>query len=369
MLRESPSTAEVVSITGGALDQGSPDSWPQPLRLAPLPSPGNVVRTAGRFGPLIGASPPMLGLYELIARVAPTSASVLISGETGTGKELVAETIHSLSRRSKEAFLPLNCGGVSPSLIESELFGHERGSFTGAERLHKGYFERAHRGTLFLDEITEMPADLQVKLLRVLETSLVSRVGGSGAIKVDVRIIAATNQRPEQAVATGRLRQDLLYRLDVFPMTTLPLRKRGGDVGLLAEEFLSALNAAEGTAKKFTATCLDRLSRHSWPGNVRELRNVVHRAYILAEQNVGVGCLPFSPLDIIDDASEPIGGKAGASNVVTPLGTTIAEAERRLILATLAHVGDKSTAAKMLGISIKTLYNRLTAYRPRRTDQ
>ena len=223
-------------------------------------------------------------------------ASVLIAGETGTGKEVVAQAIHSLSHRSKEAFLPLNCGAVSAALIESELFGHERGSFTGADRLHRGYFERADRGTLFLDEITEMPGDLQVRLLRVLETSVVGRVGGTQTLEINVRIIAATNQRPEEAIAAGLLREDLLYRLNVFPLMLPPLRERGEDVVLLADAFLGDLNVAEGTAKKFTAACLERLRRHAWPGNVRELRNVVHRAFILAEENVGVDCLPLPPL-------------------------------------------------------------------------
>ena len=309
-----------------------------------------------RLGPLIGASEQMQSVYELIGRVARTSAGVLISGETGTGKELVAQTIHALSRRSKLAFVALNCGGVSPSLIESELFGHERGSFTGADRLHKGYFERADRGTLFLDEITEMPADLQIKLLRVLETSVVGRVGGTETIEVDLRIIAATNQPPEQAVAAGRLRQDLLYRLNVFPLTIPPLRERGDDTLLLAGQFLNALNAAEGTAKSFTAACLARFRRHTWPGNVRELRNVVHRAYILAGEKVGVDA-PSLGTPLLRAVSD-------ASSLVTRLGTTLAETERRLILATLGHVGgDKEQAAQALGISVKTLYNRLRQYK------
>ena len=185
------------------------------------------LRKLGRFGSLVGASPAMQAVYDLIGRVARTDATVLITGETGTGKELVAPTIHSLSRAARKPFLPVNCGAISANLIESELFGHERGSFTGADRSHKGYFERAHRGTLFLDEITEMPLELQVKLLRVLETGTVTRVGGNEPIKVDVRVLAATNRRPEEAVRAGKLREDLLYRLNVFPIALPPLRERG----------------------------------------------------------------------------------------------------------------------------------------------
>jgi len=311
------------------------------------------LRKLGRFASLIGASPAMQKVYDLITRVARTDASVLITGETGTGKEMVAETIHALSRRSKEAFLPVNCGAVSANLIESELFGHERGSFTGADRMHKGYFERAHRGTLFLDEIAEMPVELQVRLLRVLETSSVTRVGGSESIQVDVRIIAATNHRLEEAVAAGKLREDLLYRLNVFRIQIPPLRERGDDVDLLAEEFLKELNAAEGTAKRFTRSCLDRLRQHHWPGNVRELKNVVQRAFILAEEHVGVDSLPLGVTE-----------EVAASSLVMRVGTPIAEIERRMILATLDEFeGDKKKVADVLQMSLKTLYNRLREYK------
>ncbi|MBX6394041.1 MAG: sigma-54-dependent Fis family transcriptional regulator, partial [Burkholderiales bacterium] len=185
------------------------------------------LRGLGRFGHILGNSPVMQKLYDQIARVAPTSATVLLIGESGTGKELAAQTLHDLSRRKKKPFLPLNCGAVSPNLIESELFGHEKGSFTGADRQHKGYFERADGGTLFLDEITEMPLELQVKLLRVLETGMVMRVGTNTPIPVDVRVIAATNRNPAKAVQEGKLREDLYHRLNVFPITLPPLRERG----------------------------------------------------------------------------------------------------------------------------------------------
>ena len=296
----------------------------------------------------------MQAVYDLIGRVARTDASVLITGETGTGKDVVALTIHSLSRRSKEAFLPVNCGAISANLIESELFGHERGSFTGADRMHKGYFERAHRGTLFLDEITEMPLELQVRLLRVLETATVTRVGGNEPIKIDVRILAATSLRVEEAVAASKLREDLFYRLNVFPIALPPLRERGEDVELLAEQCLGELNAASGTAKHFTRACLERLRRHSWPGNVRELKNVIQRAFILAEEDVGVDSLPLGVTEVVP-----------ASSVVMRVGTPIAEMERRLILATLDQCdGDKKKAADVLKISLKTLYNRLNEYKP-----
>jgi DNA-binding NtrC family response regulator len=295
----------------------------------------------------------MQKVYDLVAKVARTEATILITGDTGTGKEVAAQTIHQLSRRSRGTFLPLNCGAVSPNLIESELFGHERGSFTGADRAHKGYFERAGGGTLFLDEVTETPLESQVKLLRVLETGTVIRVGGTEPIKVDVRVIAATNRVPEEAVAGGKLREDLLYRLNVFPIHLPTLWERREDIELLAEHFLGQLNKQEGTSKEFTRAAMERLRTHRWPGNVRELRNVVHRAFILAEDAVGVDALP---LGVKDDAD--------GSSLLMKVGISIAEAERRLILATLEHVeGDKKKAADLLKISLKTLYNRLNVYR------
>jgi DNA-binding NtrC family response regulator len=357
---------------GDSLRRGNGDHLPSPLsdraardlEMRSANALREELRDVGRFGPLIGASAPMQAVYDLIGRVACTGAGVLISGETGTGKEIVAQTIHSLSHRSHEAFLPLNCGALSSTLIESELFGHERGSFTGADRLHRGYFERADRGTLFLDEISEMPSELQVRLLRALEASAVSRVGGVQSIKVDVRIIAATNLEPGQAVAAGRLRQDLLYRLNVFPIGLPPLRDRGDDVLLLAEEFLRELNLAEGSAKTFTPACLEQLRRQTWPGNVRQLRNVVHRAFILAEDELGVADLLLPRREGIVTDAWRVTHELGASNLVTRLGTSLASAERGLILATLEHChGDKKSAAEVLGLSVKTIYNRLREYK------
>jgi DNA-binding NtrC family response regulator len=311
------------------------------------------LRRLGHFGAIVGGSRAMQPVYDLVGKVAPTDAAVFVLGETGTGKELVAQTLHDMSKRAKHAFLPINCGAVSPTLIESELFGHEKGSFTGADKSHRGHFERAHEGTLFLDEITEMPVDLQVKLLRVLETGRVLRVGANEPVQVDVRVIAASNRPPEQAVADGKLREDLYYRLNVFPIALPPLRAREDDVVLLAEHFLAEMNkTTPETPKAFTKAAHDRLRAHGWPGNVRELRNVVQRAFILAEHDIGVDALP---LGIVEE-------RLGTSLQIR-VGTPIDEAERRLILATLEHcAGDKKKASELLKISLKTLYNRLNVY-------
>jgi two-component system response regulator AtoC len=318
--------------------------WVPPADQGPEPSP--ETRQADRLELLLGASPPMQELYEMLRRVAPTEAPVFLIGESGTGKDLAAQSVHLLSRRAKAPFLPLNCGAISPTLIESELFGHEQGSFTGAERRHKGYFERAHLGTLFLDEITEMPIELQVKLLRALETGQVARIGGDTAIDVDVRVVAATNRDPHQAVKDGKMREDLLYRLQVFPVYMPPLRERGADIDLLAEYFLGQLNERQGTGKAWTAASLDQLRAYSWPGNVRELKNVVHRSFIMAEDEITPGCLPpawvgdFSPL----------------SRQTFQIGATCEEVRGWLIKATLgAYDGNKSKAAEILGISPEML--------------
>jgi two-component system, NtrC family, response regulator HydG len=315
---------------------------------SPDAEPVSVPQEIGRLGLLLGASPPMQELYVMINRVAPTDASVLLIGESGTGKDLAAQTVHLLSRRSKAPFLPLNCGAVSPTLIESELFGHEPGSFTGADRRHKGYFERAHKGTLFLDEITEMPIDLQVKLLRVLETGSVLRIGADAPVDVDVRVIAATNRDPHKAVEEGKMREDLLYRLQVFPIHMPPLRDRGDDIPLLADHFLDLLNERQGTAKAWTEDALLRLRAHPWPGNVRELKNVVHRAFIMADDEIAARCLPR-------EVSE-----AMARGLNVQVGASIVEVRRRLIAATLeASGGDERRAADLLGISVETLQSHL----------
>ena len=318
------------------------------------------LRELGRFGELIGGAESMQKVYGLIEQVAPTDSTVLVLGETGTGKELVAETIHRLSPRSRRAFVPMNCAAVSANLIESELFGHERGSFTGAERTRKGLFERAEGGTVFLDEIAEMSLDLQAKLLRVLETRKVVRVGGDEHIAVDVRVVAATNRDPREAVKMGRLREDLLYRLLVFPIKLPPLRDRRDDIELLVQHFVAGHNARMGTKKRMTAAALEQLHQRPWPGNVRELKHVVERAFIVATDQIGVECLEEAePLVPANGTSQ----SPGASEQVGDASVSLAESERRLILKALVDSGgSKKRAAEALGISLKTLYNRLKRY-------
>jgi two-component system response regulator AtoC len=312
----------------------------------------------GSFGELVGTDARMREVYDHISRVSPTNATVLIIGESGTGKDVAARTIHSLSRRRRGPFVALNCGAISPTLIESEIFGHERGSFTGADRRHHGVFERAQRGTLFLDEVTEMPIDLQVKLLRVLETGSFTRTGGETPIAVDVRFLASTNRKPEDAVKQGLLREDLYYRLKVFQLAMPPLRERTEDVGPLSEHFLEQIAASEGAPKRLTAEALQVLSEYRWPGNVRELKNTIYSAYILAGESITPDSLPA-------EVKTPRVADVTVDHALrVHVGMTMAEAERRLIVATLSHFdGSKMKAAKMLGISLKTLYNRLHEYR------
>jgi DNA-binding NtrC family response regulator len=305
----------------------------------------------GRFGRLYGSSTVMQEVYRMIEKVAPTEATVFITGESGCGKELVARTIHERSPRARGAFVAINCGAIPQNLIEAELFGHERGAFTGANRQHRGCFERAEGGTLFLDEITEMTPEMQVRLLRVLETGRFVRVGGDGEIRTNVRVLAATNRDAMDAVRDGRLREDLMYRLAVFPIALPPLRERDGDTELLAEHFLQNLNVEGGTAKRFSRAALTTIRAYHWPGNVRELKNAVHRAFIMAEDVV--------ELDLAGLACPAVEGEC----LRMPVGTSLAEMERQAIFATLDHCrGNKRRAAEMLGVSLKTLYNRLTAY-------
>jgi DNA-binding NtrC family response regulator len=311
------------------------------------------LRRLGRFGCLIGASEAMQRVYDLIGRVAPTGSTVLVTGETGVGKELVARMVHELSPRARRPFVAVNCGAVPASLIESELFGHERGSFTGASRQREGILRQADRGTLFLDEVTEMPVELQVKLLRVLETGSFLPVGGDRPRQIDVRVVAATNRDPEDAVAKGKLRDDLLYRLNVFPIEVPPLRERAEDIDLLAEHFLEEMNRGAAPPKRLGEAALRKLRAHAWPGNVRELKNAIERAHILAGEEIGPDNVPLK------GAPAPVGGPA----VQVPVGSSLEDAERQVILATLRHVrGRKRSAARVLGISVKTLYNRLKAY-------
>ncbi|MFC5498233.1 sigma-54-dependent transcriptional regulator [Caenimonas terrae] len=316
------------------------------------------VQRIGRFGHMAGRSGQMKLVYEQIARVAGTSVTVFITGESGTGKELVARTVHDLSRRRGRPFLAVNCGAISANLIESEIFGHEQGSFAGAERQHQGFFERASGGTLFLDEITEMPPAVQVKLLRVLESGTCMRVGSTTPIETDVRVIAATNRDPAQAVAAGALREDLMYRLNVFPIELPPLRQRREDLPLLVSHFLREIGTREGSAKHASPKALARLAEYSWPGNVRELRNALQRAYVMTTgSEIGDSWLPRNQL------AEPLPRRERGSQLQIDVGTPLAAAERQLILATLEHFGNhKERTAAALGVSLKTLYNRLKEY-------
>jgi two-component system response regulator AtoC len=242
------------------------------------------LQETGRLGDLVGRSDAMARIFDVIRRVARSNAPVLITGASGSGKEVAARTIHRLSRRAGKPFVAFNCGAISPTLIESELFGHERGSFTGAEKRRLGYFEEAMGGTLFLDEITEMGAELQVKLLRVLEDKTLRRVGGSQELKVDVRLVSATNRDPREAIQEGKLREDLYYRLNVFPLALPPLSDRRDDIPLLAEHFRKLIEEQERAGVSgWEPNALELLQSYSWPGNVRELRNVVHRAYVMTE--------------------------------------------------------------------------------------
>src|SRR5438105_2824595 len=335
-----------------------------------------------RLGALYGGCAAMQRLFQTIERLGPSDVTVMVLGESGSGKELVAQAIHQLSARSRKAFVAVNCGALPENLIESELFGHERGSFTGAARTHRGCFERADGGTLFLDEVTEMPVDMQVRLLRVLETGRFCRVGGDQEIAASVRVIAASNRDLGQAVAEGRLREDLMYRLCVIPLPIPPLRDRDADAIMLAEMFLVELNDAHGTDKSFTNQARGRIASFSWPGNVRELKNVIHRGYVLSDDQVDVDVPDSSQELILTRQASPMATvpsmpsinsaitvrasapSGGVKDVTIRVGTSLDDAERALIMATLDSVaGSKAKAAQVLGISLKTLYNRLHAYR------
>ena len=356
------------------------------VRAAPAEASSRKDVRAGRLqrvGALYGACATMQRLFQTIGRLGPSNATVMVLGESGSGKELVAQAIHQLSERSRKAFVAVNCGALPENLIESELFGHERGSFTGAARTHRGCFERADGGTLFLDEVTEMPVDMQVRLLRVLETGRFCRVGGDQEISASVRVIAASNRDLGQAVAEGRLREDLMYRLCVIPLPVPPLREREGDALLLAEMFLAELNEEHGTSKTYTQRARERIAAFSWPGNVRELKNVIHRGYVLSDDEVEVDVpesghdaivVPQASLTISVPTMPSINSAIAARVTTTPcgsakdvtirVGTSLDDAERALIMATLDSVaGSKAKAAQVLGISLKTLYNRLHAYR------
>jgi len=314
---------------------------------------------------LIGDSEAMEAVRRMIVRVAPTDSAVLICGESGCGKELVAESLHAGSSRADGPFVAINCGAIPPTLIEAELFGYEKGSFTGASRTHAGVFERANNGTLLLDEFTEMPLDMQARLLRVLETKRVRRVGAETEIPINVRVLAATNRSPVEAVEAGHLREDIYYRLAVVLIRLPPLRERGEDTCALADFFLAELNSRHGLGKRFSEAMRQRLMQYDWPGNVRQLRNAVERAFVLCDE----------VLDVEHDFGEAPARAAGNGNgsgtrrtdplsITLPIGTSLEDIERTFIVATLEHFGgDKRRAASALGCSVKTLYNKLHLYR------
>jgi DNA-binding NtrC family response regulator len=318
------------------------------------------LREHGTFGSLIGNSPEMRKIYQVIEQAAPTSASVLITGESGTGKELVAQTIHQLSPRASFPFIAINCAAIPETLLESEIFGHEKGAFTGAADRRPGCFELADRGTLFLDEIGEMTPATQVKLLRVLQEQKFRRLGGRVEQSVDVRIIAATNADPVEAVRQGKLREDLFYRLNVFSLGLPPLRERKEDLPLLTQSFINEFNNRNQKAVAgVDHEAMRLLEQHTWPGNVRELRNVIERATILAP---GPLIEPKHLPPVVEGEAAP----AQQQPMALAAGITVEEAERRLILMTLAHTRDNKTrAAEILGISLKTLHNKLNKLRLR----
>ncbi len=309
-----------------------------------------------QFGLLRGGSAPMRKLFRTMRKVAAAETSVLLIGESGTGKELVAQSLHMFSERADSEFVAMNCAAIPKELFESELFGHEKGAFSGAVRSHQGYFERADGGTLFLDEITEMPVELQAKLLRVLELGQFRRVGGEQDLYSNARIIAATNREPEEAIAEGLLREDLYFRVARFPLRIPPLRERGEDIRGLAGFFLNELNQENDTAVGISAAALERIESYAWPGNVRELQSTLERAFILANE-----IIEPQHLKSLEDSEA-----AAGEFIRVPATATVEEAEKKLILAALeTYDGDKQQAADSLGISLKTLYNRLNEYAAR----
>jgi len=317
------------------------------------------VQETGVLGSLVGKSAPMQGIFRLIERIAPNNVSVLITGESGTGKEVVARTLHELSGRSSKPFIAVNCAAIPETLIESEIFGHERGAFTGAVERRAGCFELAEEGTLLLDEIGEMPIATQAKLLRVLEDRTLRRLGSKVETQINVRVLAATNKDPATAIADGHLRNDLFYRLNVFNIEMPPLRGHREDIPLIAESLIRSMNERHGCqVTGIEPDLLREFEAYDWPGNVRELRNVLERAVVLC----GSGILSNQHLP-------PGFGTAYVSAVVDsdqvqmPVGTTVDEAEKRLILRTLESTGNNKTrAAEILGISLKTLHNKLKEY-------
>lgn len=302
------------------------------------------------MGGLVVGCAAMRGVIDELSRIAPTRASVLLAGESGTGKELVARALHEKSGRAGR-FVAVNCGAIAPELLASHLFGHERGSFTGAASRHVGYFEQANGGTLFLDEVTEMPPSLQVYLLRVLETGRITRVGGTGHVAVDARVIAATNRDPVAAIDNGQLREDLFYRLADFIVTLPPLRERDDEVLLLSHLFVERLNEEHNLNKRLAPGAEHVLMQHTWPGNVRELRSVIQRSFLLSDDDM----VRIHSLDrrVASSCQDP-------TTVTFKVGMSYAEVEREMLLKTLESYGhDKREAAKALGVSVRTIHNQL----------
>jgi DNA-binding NtrC family response regulator len=322
------------------------------------------LRHYGAFGEMVGSSEAMREVYTLIEQVAPSAVSVLVTGESGTGKEMVARTIHKLSPRANQPFIAINCAAVPESLMESELFGHEKGAFTGAAVRRIGCFELANNGTLLLDEIAEMPFLLQAKLLRVLEDKHVRRLGSTRETAVDVRVIAATNKDPHKAVHDGILREDLLYRLNVITIKLPPLRDHREDIPLLVQHMIDDMSRRHNKSARLISTeGMEALLDHHWPGNIRELRNVIERAVVICEgEQIEKRHLPAH---ITGQQPSPT-----ADAVMIPIGMPLDEVERRVILSTLARSDyNKTRTAETLRISLKTLHNKLKAYREAGEEQ
>jgi DNA-binding NtrC family response regulator len=330
--------------------------------LSAAPGIGSTPKRESALAMLVGTSPEMKAVRSLIERVASSNVSVLVTGESGTGKELVARALHDLSARRNKPFVAVNCAAIPETLIESEIFGHEKGAFTGAQERRAGCFEMAEEGTLLLDEIGEMPAGTQAKLLRVLEDRKLRRLGSKAEQPTDVRVIAATNKNPLEAVAAGELRGDLYYRLNVFNIQMPPLRAHAGDVVAIAEKMIADMNEKHGCkVTGMTNELCSRLTTYRWPGNVRELRNTIERAVVLR----GEGTLTVEdlPPGFGETVSEPVAFDSDTA-IHMEVGTTVDQAERQLILKTLTSThNNKTRAAEILGISTKTLQNKLKEYR------
>jgi len=359
----------VAAMKNGAFDYLSKPVDPQRLRtllkhvagrqgaLREVATLRHQLQEQGRFGRLVGNAPSIRPVYRMIEQAAPTAASVLIHGESGTGKELVAKTIHELSGRSPNVFVAINCAAIPESLLESEIFGHERGAFTGAVDRRPGCFELAHTGTLFLDEIAETSPAIQTKLLRVLQERTLRRLGGQKEQSIDVRLIAATNIDPARAVQEGKLRADLYYRINVIGIAVPPLRERLEDIPLLVQTFITEFGELNGKAVRAASPEASQLLRqYSWPGNIRELRNVVERAVILSTGDF------IEPEHLPGDFSATLPTTSPSAGLAA--GMTVDQAERKLIELTLAHTRDNKTrAAEILGVTVKTLHNKLKRFR------